>query len=122
MLRPLILTVLGGMCLVAMTDQSFAGATGKSFEVEVSDGTDAAAAFNPDGTVLVHVPGADVTARYFEFGTGFFVPSTIFAIAITDEYAGFFFANCRDPLDELATINGSGFGTTGGYTFVGVEK
>lgn len=122
MVRAMVLAALGAAFLVTTADQSYAGATGKSFTIEVSDGTDAAAAFDVNGTVLVHVPGADVSARYVEFGAGILTPSFIFAFTISEDYSGFFFANCSDPLNDVATISGSGYGTTGAYTFVGVER
>ncbi len=115
-----------GLTLAAMflvTSESFAGARGKSFKIDVDDGSKAAAAFSdPGNDLLVHIDGSDVPGTYFEFGNGILFPSFVFGISVSDDYSGFFFARCTDPIAGDATMVGSGFGSTGEYTFKGAEK
>lgn len=124
MMRKLSMVAVAFAAMFLVSSESFAGVRGKSFKVDVSDGTKAAAAFNAIGVgMLVHVPGADVEGTYIEIGNGLLFPSFVFGASISGEYVGFLFARCSDPLGaNNATMTGSGFGTTGVYTFKGAEK
>ncbi len=109
--------------MLVVTNQSFAGARGKSFKIDVSDGTKAAVAFNAVGAgMLVHVPGSDVNGTYIEIGAGAVIPSLVIGVSVSSDYVGFFVARCTDPLAAAATMTGNGIGSTGAYSFKGAEK
>lgn len=124
MMRKLAVAALTCVAMLLVTSESFAGARGKSFKIDVDDGTKAAVAFNAVGFgMLVHVPDADVPGTYFEVGNGILFPSFVLGVSVGGDYVGFFLARCADPLGaNNATMTGSGIGTTGPYTFKGAEK
>lgn len=123
MIRKFAMVGLAFVAMFLLADESFAGARGKSFKIDVSDGTKAAIAFNATGLgMTVHVPGADVPGTFIEIGDGTVIPSLVIGSSISSQYIGFFVARCSDPANAAATLTGNGLGTTGPYTFKGAEK
>ncbi len=131
MLRNLGLMALVSVVVCSMASISEAGAAGRSFKVESSDGTKAGVAFlNPllvlaggPGKVVVHTPDGDVNGVYNE-PAALFV-TTVTAGAFDNGYIGTFNAIVLDfqPLKPgTALIFGVGVGSTGVYTFSGTAK
>jgi hypothetical protein len=128
MLRTLAVAVLGLFVFGATAATSEAGARGRSFKVEATDGTDAGIAF--DGAfilpgMVVHTPDGDFNGNYVEIGGGFLIPSPVIGFASDNGYVGIFLATVvdRTPLRPgTATINGTLIGTTGVFGFRGLAR
>lgn len=107
--------------VLATAGNSFAGATGNSYKIDVSDGTKAAVYFDVNGTTLhVHVPGADVEGRYAELPPNGAI-SIVIGNSFSSQYLGFFVAT-QSAVLAPSTLTGWGLGSTGFYTFKGAVK
>lgn len=123
MLRSLSVAGLAVLAVFAVADNSFAGVAGRSYKIDVSDGTKAAVAFDINGTdLLVHVPGADVGGTYTETPAGGLF-SVVIGSSFNKDYLGFFVATQWEiPLLSPSKLSGFGLGSTGYYTFKGAVK
>ena len=121
MMRKMAVTGLMFAFVFAVAGNSFAGATGKSYKIDVSDGTKAAVAFDVNGTdMLVPTPGADVKGKYTELPPNGAI-SIVIGRSFSQDYLGFFVAT-QVQLLKPSTLTGYGIGTTGFYTFKGLQK
>lgn len=123
MMRQLSVVGLTLVALFAATNNSFAGVAGRSYKIDVEDGTKAGIAFDINGTdMLVHVPGADVEGSYTETPPGGLF-SVVIGTSVSRDYLGFFVATQFEiPILVPSRLQGFGLGSTGFYQFKGAVK